>query len=114
MFSWFYGVWKLENIFQRENILLDTGKMASIWGKCLSDFISVRHFPFPLHLGKLFFFFRSSTLSFLFLPFFNFSHLFLHPGNHLLPGTDISRLISLVSTSKASLALENQKTGFKK
>ncbi|XP_040931807.1 uncharacterized protein [Gossypium hirsutum] len=85
MFSWFYGVWKLENIFQRENILLDTGKMASIWGKCLSDFISVRHFPFPLHLG-----------------------------NHLLPGTDISRLISLVSTSKASLALENQKTGFKK
>ncbi|KAK5785661.1 hypothetical protein PVK06_040264 [Gossypium arboreum] len=25
MFSWFYGVWKLENIFQRENVLLNTG-----------------------------------------------------------------------------------------
>ncbi|KAK5802713.1 hypothetical protein PVK06_030330 [Gossypium arboreum] len=53
------------------------------------------------------FFFRSSTLSFLFLPFFNFFHLLLHPGSHSsLQGTDISRLISLVSRSKASLALK--------
>ncbi|KAK5842835.1 hypothetical protein PVK06_005246 [Gossypium arboreum] len=48
--------------------------MASIWGKCLTDFISVRHFPFSLH-----------------------------------PGIDISRLISLVSRSKASLALKGHK-----
>ncbi|KHG23462.1 hypothetical protein F383_07823 [Gossypium arboreum] len=33
MFSWFYDVWKLENIFQRENVLLDTGKMTFNLGK---------------------------------------------------------------------------------
>ncbi|KHG30364.1 hypothetical protein F383_11267 [Gossypium arboreum] len=33
MFFWFYGVWKLENIFQMENVLLDTSKMAFNLGK---------------------------------------------------------------------------------
>ncbi|KHG10750.1 hypothetical protein F383_13156 [Gossypium arboreum] len=66
MFSWFYRVWMLENIFQRENVLLDTGKMDFNLGKRLTDFICVRHFPSPLHPSKfytLLFCFLSSPLS---------------------------------------------------
>ncbi|KHG09922.1 hypothetical protein F383_14028 [Gossypium arboreum] len=33
MFSWFYHVWILGNIFQRENILLNIGKMPFNLGK---------------------------------------------------------------------------------
>ncbi|KAG4207090.1 hypothetical protein ERO13_A03G045050v2 [Gossypium hirsutum] len=67
MFSWFYRVWMLENIFQRENILLDTGKIAFNLGKTSYRFQLCKTFSISSssrqNLHKLLFRFLSSPLS---------------------------------------------------
>ncbi|KHG12875.1 hypothetical protein F383_18521 [Gossypium arboreum] len=67
MFFWFYRVWMLENVFQRENILLDTSKMPFNLGKTSSLFQLCKTFSISSssrqNLHTLLFHFLSSPLS---------------------------------------------------
>ncbi|KAK5776663.1 hypothetical protein PVK06_044623 [Gossypium arboreum] len=102
MFSWFYDVWKLENIFQRENVLLDTGKpfFLPFFNFKLSFSSILQLFPSRSSSSQI----LHAAISFPIFPSFSGSH-------SSSQGTDISRLISLVSRSKASLALEVSSSG---